>query len=134
MEVPEGLRYTAEDEWLRLEGESGATGPEATVGITDYAQHELGDIVYVELPPVGRVLRRGETFGVVESVKAVSDLYAPVSGEVIARNDALEGSSELVNSSPYAEGWMLRIRLSDPSELDALMDAATYRAQLPEVE
>ena len=127
MEVPEGLRYTAEDEWLRPESESN----EATIGITDYAQHELGDIVYVELPPVGRVLRRGETFGVVESVKAVSDLYAPVSGEVVARNDALEGSSELVNSAPYTDGWMLRIRVSDPAELDGLMDATAYAAQLP---
>ena len=134
MEVPEGLRYTAEDEWLRLEGASTSAGAEATIGITDYAQHELGDIVFVELPPVGRVLRRGETFGVVESVKAVSDLYAPISGEVVARNDALEGSSELVNSAPYAEGWMIRIRLSDPTELDALMAPAAYAAQLPEVQ
>ena len=128
MEIPEGLRYTAEDEWLRLEGESG----EATIGITDYAQDQLGDIVFVELPPVGRVLRKGEAFGVVESVKAVSDLNAPVSGEVIARNDALEASSELVNASPYTDGWMIRIRLGDPSEVGALMDAAAYRKQLPE--
>ena len=128
MEVPEGLRYTAEDEWLRLEGESG----EATVGITDYAQDQLGDIVFVELPPVGRVLRKGESFGVVESVKAVSDLNAPVSGEVIARNDALEASAEMVNASAFGDGWMIRIRLSDPSEVEGLMDAAAYRAQLPE--
>ncbi len=130
MEIPEGLRYTAEDEWLRLEGDSG----EATIGISDYAQDQLGDIVFVELPPVGRVLRKGEAFGVVESVKAVSDLNAPAGGEVIARNDALESASELVNSSPYADGWMIRIRLTDPAEVDALMDAATYRKQLPEVQ
>jgi glycine cleavage system H protein len=128
VEIPEGLRYTAEDEWLRLEGESG----EATIGITDYAQDQLGDIVFVELPPVGRVLRKGEAFGVVESVKAVSDLNAPAGGEVIARNDALEAASELVNASPYTEGWMIRIHLGDPSEVDALMDAAAYRKQLPE--
>jgi glycine cleavage system H protein len=128
VEIPEGLRYTAEDEWLRVEGD------EATVGISDYAQDQLGDIVFVELPPVGRVLRKGEAFGVVESVKAVSDLNAPASGEVIARNDVLEGSSELVNSSPYTDGWMIRIRLSDPSEVEALMDAAAYKAQLPEVD
>lgn len=130
MEIPEGLRYTDEDEWLRLEGDSG----EATIGISDYAQDQLGDIVFVELPPVGRVLRKGEAFGVVESVKAVSDLNAPAGGEVIARNDALESASELVNSSPYADGWMIRIRLTDPAEVDALMDAATYRKQLPEVQ
>jgi len=130
VEIPEGLRYTDEDEWLRLEGDSG----EATIGISDYAQDQLGDIVFVELPPVGRVLRKGEAFGVVESVKAVSDLNAPAGGEVIARNDALESASELVNSSPYADGWMIRIRLTDPAEVDALMDAATYRKQLPEVQ
>ncbi len=127
MEVPEGLRYTAEDEWIRLEGESG----EATIGITDYAQDQLGDVVFVELPLVGRVLRRGEPFGVVESVKAVSDLNSPASGEVIARNDALESSAELVNASAFGDGWMIRIRLSDPSEVASLMDAAAYRAQLP---
>ncbi len=125
MEIPPDQLYTPADEWLRVEPDG------ATVGITDYAQDQLGDIVFVELPEVGRTIERGQTFGVVESVKAVSDLYMPVSGEVIARNDALEQSSELVNSAPYAEGWIIRIRLTDPSQVDALLTADAYRAQLP---
>ena len=125
MEFPEDLRYTKEDEGLRLDG------GEATLGITDHAQDQLGDVVYVELPEVGRRIGRGETFGVVESVKAVSDLYMPVGGEVIARNAALEQSPELVNRSPYGDGWMIRIRIADAAEVDALLPAAAYRAQLP---
>ncbi len=125
MEVPEGLRYTSDDEWLRLDG------AEATVGITDYAQDQLGDVVYVELPEIGRRFERGAAFGVIESVKAVSDLYAPVGGEVVARNEALEQSPELVNHSPYGEGWMIRIRPGDPAAVEALLTAEAYRAQLP---
>lgn len=126
MEIPAELRYTPEDEWLRVEPDG-----TATVGITDYAQEQLGDIVFVELPEVGRLIARGQAFGVVESVKAVSDLLLPVGGEVIARNDALEQSAELVNRSPYGDGWIIRIRLTAPSEVDALLTADAYRAQLP---
>ncbi len=126
MEIPAELRYTTEDEWLRLEADG-----TVTVGITDYAQSQLGDIVFVELPEVGRRIERGQPFGVVESVKAVSDLFMPVSGEVVSRNDALEQSSELVNQSPYGDGWIARIRPGDPAQIEALLTAEAYRAQLP---
>ena len=125
MQFPDDLSYTSEHEWLRLDGDEGA------VGLTDYAQDRLGDVVYVELPEVGAGVQRGAPFGVIESVKAVSDLYAPVSGEVIARNDALTDAPELVNRSPYDEAWLIRVRLTDRSEVDALLDAAEYEAQLP---
>ena len=118
--VPGDLRYTKEHEWLRVEGD------QATVGITGYAADQLGDIVFVELPAVGRSVERHAAFGVVESVKAVSDLFAPVSGEVIEVNGALGDRPELVNSDPYGEGWMVRIRLADASQADALLDAAAY--------
>ena len=114
MSVPTDLRYTQDHEWVRLDGS------EATVGITQYAADQLGDIVFVELPDVGRELVGAKPFGVVESVKAVSDLYAPVAGEVIAINDALAGSPELVNSDPYGEGWMVRIAVADPDEVEDL--------------
>jgi glycine cleavage system H protein len=120
--IVDGLYYTKDDEWLRVEGD------EATVGISDYAQNALSDIVYVDLPGVGETLNAGETFGVVESVKAAADLFAPVSGEVTAVNDDLPDKPELVNSDPYGAAWMIRLRLSDKSELDSLMDAAAYRA------
>jgi glycine cleavage system H protein len=118
--VPGDLRYTKEHEWVRVDGD------EAIVGITKFAADQLGDIVFVELPSVGRALDAHATFGVVESVKAVSDLFAPVAGEVVATNDALAGSPELVNSDPFGEGWMLRVRLADAAQLDGLMDAAAY--------
>ncbi len=121
MDVPEELRYTHDHEWLRVDGD------EATVGITAYAADQLGDVVFVELPDVGTSLSGRQSFGVVESVKAVSDLYAPVAGEVVAVNDALTSQPELVNSDPYGEGWMLRVRLGDHGELDGLSDAAAYR-------
>src|SRR5262249_17501418 len=120
--VPEDLRYSTEHEWARVEGD------EAVIGITDHAQSELGDVVFVELPAVGSSVSQFATFGVVESVKAASDLYAPVGGEVVAVNDALTDQPELVNSSPYEQGWMLRVRLRDKAELDQLLDAAGYRA------
>lgn len=120
--VPTDLRYTKDHEWIRVEGD------EATVGITDYAAGQLGDIVFVELPAPGRTLEQFATFGVVESVKAVSDLFAPVSGEVLAGNDALANSPELVNGDPFGEGWMVRLRLADATELDGLLDAAAYDA------
>jgi glycine cleavage system H protein len=118
--VPGDLRYTKEHEWVRVEGD------EAVVGITQFAADQLGDVVFVELPAAGRALDQHATFGVVESVKAVSDLFAPVAGEVLATNDALAGAPELVNSDPYGEGWMLRIRLVDAAQADGLLDAAAY--------
>ncbi len=122
MSVPTDLRYTRDHEWVRLEGD------EATVGITQYAADQLGDIVFVELPDTGRALEGAKAFGVVESVKAVSDLFAPVTGEVIATNDALTGGPELVNSDPYGAGWMVRIRIADAADLDDLLDADAYDA------
>jgi len=120
--VPSDLHYTKDHEWIRVDGE------EAVIGITAYAAEQLGDIVFVELPRVGSALAQAATFGVVESVKAVSDLYAPVGGEVIATNDALTASPELVNSDPYGEGWMLRIKLADPAQADGLLGADDYDA------
>ncbi len=118
--VPGDLRYTKDHEWVRVDGD------EAVVGITEFAAHQLGDIVFVELPAVGRSLAQHATFGVVESVKAVSDLFAPVSGDVLATNGALSGQPELVNSDPYGDGWMLRVKVADASQLDGLLDAAAY--------
>ncbi len=120
--VPSDLRYTKDHEWVRVDGD------EATVGITEYAAGQLGDIVFVELPEVGRSVAQFAAFGVVESVKAVSDLFAPLTGEVSAANEALAGSPELVNSDPYGEGWMVRLKLAAPDELDELLDAAAYDA------
>ncbi len=120
METPADLRYSEEHEWVRMEGDV------ATIGITAYAQDSLGDIVFVELPAAGRSLAVGDGFGVVESVKAVSDVYSPVSGEIIAVNSALETAPEQVNNAPYTDGWMIKVRVSDPSALDKLMDAEAY--------
>ncbi|HET7677129.1 MAG TPA: glycine cleavage system protein GcvH [Candidatus Limnocylindrales bacterium] len=122
MDVPDGLRYTDDHEWLRLEGEEGI------VGITAYAADQLGDVVFVELPAVGANLQERQAFGVIESVKAVSDLYAPLAGEVVAVNEALASKPELVNDDPYGEGWMLRLRLADGGGAGSLKDAAAYRA------
>lgn len=124
--VPGDLRYTKEHEWVRVDGD------EAVVGITQFAADQLGDIVFVELPAAGKALERHATFGVVESVKAVSDLFAPVAGEVTAANDALAGSPELVNGDPYGEGWMLRISLADPAQVEELLDAAAYEQLVTE--
>lgn len=120
--VPTDLRYTKDHEWVRVDGD------EATVGITEYASGQLGDIVFVELPDSGRALAQFAAFGVVESVKAVSDLFAPLTGEVVAANDRLTGSPELVNSDPFGDGWMIRLRIAQPGELDELLDAAAYDA------
>jgi glycine cleavage system H protein len=117
---PDDLRYSKEHEWVRADGE------QATIGITSFAAGELGDIVFVELPDVGATLSQFGTFGVVESVKAVSDLYAPVSGEVVEVNEALRDQPELLNSEPFAGGWIAKVRLSEAGELDALMDASAY--------
>ena len=119
-EIPEELRYSREDEWARHDRNR------VTVGVTDYAQQQLGDIVFVELPEVGRVLERGEPFGVVESVKAVADLFAPVSGEVVEVNDALAETPDAVNSDCYGDGWMVVIELGEAGELDELLSAAGY--------
>ncbi len=126
MDVPEGLRYTADHEWLRVEGD------EATVGITAYAADQLGDVVFVELPAVGTELAGHQTFGVIESVKAVSDVISPLSGEVVEVNQRVVDAPETVNEDPYGEGWLIRIRLADPSETDALLDAAAYKQLLAE--
>jgi glycine cleavage system H protein len=120
--VPAELRYTKDHEWVRVEGD------QATIGITDYAAEQLGDIVFVELPEVGRDLVQFSTFGVVESVKAVSDLFAPVGGEVAEVNGELGQRPEIVNSDPYGEGWLIRVRMADPSHVDHLLDAAAYDA------
>ena len=125
MNIPEDLHYTAQHEWLRHDGES------AVIGITDHAQAELGDVVYLELPAIGSAIVQGESFGVIESVKAVSDLYAPVSGEVTAVNEALEAAPQLVNESPYEDGWLIRTRpdaLTD--EQSALLGAEAYAGLL----
>jgi glycine cleavage system H protein len=118
--VPGDLRYTKEHEWVRVDGD------EATIGITQYAADQLGDIVFVELPGAGSAVAQFATFGVVESVKAVSDLFAPVSGEVTSTNDDLAGQPEAVNSDPYGRGWMVKVRLTDPGQLDGLLDPAAY--------
>ncbi len=124
MNFPDTVRYTSEHEWIRVEGE------EAYVGITDYAQSELGEIVFVDIPTLGEVVAQGEVFGSVEAVKTVSDLNMPATGEVLELNEELEAHPELVNEDPYGKGWMVRILLTDPSELDKLMNAAAYEASI----
>ncbi len=124
MDFPAELKYTKMHEWVRVEGEV------ATVGVTDHAQSELGDIVYVELPEAGRVLQQEESFGVVESVKTVSDLYAPIGGEVIETNGSLAAQSELLNTDPYGDGWMVKIKIGEPGQAEALMGAEAYQASL----
>ncbi len=120
--VPADLKYVESHEWVKVDGDV------VTIGVTDFAQSELGDVVFVELPEVGRMLQVGDVFGQVESVKSVSDLYAPVAGEVIEANPALAVDTALVNSDPYGAGFMLKVRLSNPADVDALMDAARYQA------
>jgi glycine cleavage system H protein len=123
---PANFRYTKEHEWVE------AVGQEATIGITFHAQEELGDIVYVDLPKVGITVEQGKTFGSVESVKAVSDIYAPVSGEVLAINESLTDAPESLNADPHGAAWLIRIKLSNPAELSGLLDAAAYQAFLGE--
>jgi glycine cleavage system H protein len=120
MNVPENLKYTKDHEWVRIEGDI------AVVGITDFAQGELGDIVYVEIETEGETLDQEEVFGSVEAVKTVSDLFMPVSGEIIEFNGNLESNPELVNSDPFGEGWMIKVKLTDTSQIDSLLDAAAY--------
>ena len=124
MNFPSNLRYTKDHEWIRLDGNV------ATIGITDYAQRELGDIVYVEVETVGKSLKAGERFGTVEAVKTVSDLFLPVDGTITELNAALANSPESVNSDPYGEGWMIKMTVNNPADIEALMDAAAYDAQV----
>lgn len=122
MNVPDELKYTREHEWIRVEGD------EIVIGVTDFAQGELGDVVFIEIETEGETLSRGDTFGTIEAVKTVSDLYMPMDGEVLEVNSALEDTPELVNSKPYGEGWMVRVKVSDSSQLDDLLDAEAYRS------
>ena len=121
MNYPDNLRYTKDHEWVRMEGD------EAIIGITDFAQHELGDIVYVEVETVGQQLEAGKVFGTVEAVKTVSDLYIPVAGTILQVNPNLNNNPELVNTDPYGEGWMVKVRVANPADVDGLMDAAAYQ-------
>lgn len=121
MNIPESLKYTKDHEWVKIENDV------ATIGITDFAQGELGDIVYVEVETVDETLDQNEVFGSVEAVKTVSDLFMPLSGEVIEFNEGLEDAPEVVNSDPYGDGWMIKIRISDSGQLDSLLDAAAYK-------
>jgi glycine cleavage system H protein len=124
MNTPAELKYTEEHEWVKLEGK------EALVGITDYAQGELGDIVFVELPAEGKAVKQGEVFGTIEAVKTVSDLYAPVSGKVVAINKALNDRPEAINKSPYTDGWMIRIAVDNPVEMEKLLNADGYKTHV----
>jgi glycine cleavage system H protein len=128
LKFPENVRYAEDHEWIGVDGDT------AKIGISDYAQDQLGDIVFVELPSVGEAFRKGEEFGTVESVKAVSELYLPISGEIAAINTALEDAPDLVNTDPYDDGWMIAVKLSDSSELDALMTRDGYYKMLKEME
>ncbi len=123
-QIPHELKYLSSHEWIRLE----ADGETVTVGITDYAQELLGDVVFVEMPELGAIVNAGDEAGVVESVKAASDIFCPVSGEVIAINDSLEGAPELVNSDPYNDGWFFKVKISDAADLESLLDAEGYVA------
>ena len=124
MNVPDSLRYTTDHEWVALEGDI------ATIGVTDHAQEELTDVVFVELPDVGREVTAGEAIAVVESVKAASDIYSPLDGEVMEGNGEAEGDPALVNTDPYGKGWIFKVRISDPSQVEGLLDAAAYRELL----
>ena len=122
MNVPSELKYSKDHEWCRLEGEY------AYVGITDFAQSQLGDIVFVDVPTVGETLAAGEVFGTIEAVKTVSDAYLPVSGEIVEMNEAVDADSSLVNKDPYGEGWMIKVKVSEPADYDALLSAEEYAA------
>lgn len=124
MSIPSQLKYTKEHEWISIEGDV------ATVGITDFAQGELGDIVFVEIETVGQHVKKDEVFGTVEAVKTVSDLFMPVSGEIIEKNEGLDNSPEAVNTDPYGNGWMIRVKMSDPAEANELLSADAYQAHI----
>jgi glycine cleavage system H protein len=124
MNVPENLYYTKDHEWLKVEGESGI------IGVTDFAQGELGDVVFIEIETMGETFKKGEVFGTIEAVKTVSDMFMPVGGEVIEVNPALEDTPDVVNKDPYGKGWMIKIKISDPSEVKGLLSAESYKALL----
>ena len=124
MNIPSNLKYTKEHEWIKVEGDI------AVIGVTEFAQGELGDIVFVEVETVGETLEQGETFGTIEAVKTVSDLYLPVSGEVAEFNEALDGTPELINKDPYGDGWIIKLKISDPAQLDQLLGAEAYAAEI----
>ena len=124
--VPDELQYSEQHEWLSLDGDVG------TIGVTDYAQSQLGDIVFVELPQVGDVLEKGQSFGTIEAVKTVEELYTPIAGEVLEINDTLEDDAEQVNSDPYSDGWMIKVRLSDTADLDTMLSAEDYEELIEE--
>jgi glycine cleavage system H protein len=124
MNVPENLKYTKDHEWLKVEG------GEALVGITDYAQHELGDIVFIEVETVGEIIGKGDPFGTIEAVKTVSDMFMPVSGEVLQFNEGLTSKPETLNQDPYAAGWVIRIKINNPDEIGNLLDAGAYKKQI----
>ena len=124
MNVPANLKYTKDHEWLRIEGETGY------VGVTDFAQGELGDIVFVEIETIGETLKKEEVFGTIEAVKTVSDMFMPVGGEILEVNPALEESPDVVNKDPYGKGWMIKIKMSDPAEVKSLLSAESYKALL----
>ena len=124
MHIPEDLRYTEDHEWARIDGDI------ATIGITDFAQSELGDIVYVELPELGTTTEKSQSFGTIEAVKAVSDLFAPLTGEVVEVNSNISDSPEIINKDPYGEGWFIKVKLSDPNEVNTLLEKTQYEALL----
>ena len=126
MNFPTDIKYTSEHEWIRIEGD------EAIVGITDYAQDQLGDIVFVDIPTEGETLEAGEVFGTIEVVKTISDLFLPIAGEVLCQNEALADNPELVNQDPYGEGWLIKIKPNNPSDVEGFLDAAAYQAGLGE--
>jgi glycine cleavage system H protein len=126
MNVPENLKYTSDHEWLKIEGDEGI------IGITDYAQHELGDIVFVEVETIGEILGKGEAFGTIEAVKTVSDMFMPVAGEVLKFNEDLTTRPEILNQDPYGAGWVIRIKINNPDEIGTLMDAAGYKKHTQE--
>jgi glycine cleavage system H protein len=126
MEFPSNVKYTSEHEWIRFEGNV------AYVGITDYAQDQLGDIVFVDIPTVGETLAKGDTFGTIEVVKTISDLFIPVGGEVLEQNEALADNPALVNTDPYGEGWIVKLKPADPAEAESLLDAEAYKALINE--
>jgi len=126
MNIPSDLKYSEDHEWIRVEGDS------AVIGITDYAQGELGDVVYVDLPSIGDSFARQDVFGSIEAVKAASDLYIPIGGEVVEINSAIEEGPEIINQDPYGDGWMIKVKISDATEVDALMDATAYEGHINE--
>ena len=121
MNVPGNLKYTKDHEWIMVNGN------EATIGVTDFAQHELGDIVFIEVETVGETLEQGEVFGTIEAVKTVSDMFMPVAGEIIEKNEEIDSAAELVNKDPYGKGWMIKIKMTNPGELDSLLSAEDYK-------